>query len=189
MGISVRATEAGDWAAVAAVFARPGDQATCWCQWFRAPGRVFGAASTAERSAALRAEVEAADPEPGVLAFEDGAPVGWAGVGPRDRYPRLRRSPLLRGLDDPGGVWSVTCFVVPAAHRGRGLTTALLQGAVDHAGASGAETIEAYPVDATVRTGVTASELYHGPLSLFERAGFRTVARPSAARAVVRLAV
>ncbi len=45
--------------------------------------------------------------------------------------------------------------------------------------------IEAFPVDAG--PGTSSADLYHGPLSVFEAAGFETVARPSERRAVVRL--
>jgi hypothetical protein len=37
------------------------------------------------------------------------------------------------------------------------------------------------------RTGTSSADLYHGPLSAFEKAGFEVVARPLERRAVVRL--
>jgi hypothetical protein len=45
--------------------------------------------------------------------------------------------------------------------------------------------IEAFPMVAG--PGVSSADLYHGPLSLFEAAGWETVDRPSERRAVVRL--
>jgi hypothetical protein len=44
--------------------------------------------------------------------------------------------------------------------------------------------VEAYPVDLGRKQSVSASELYHGMLSTFLRAGFAEVARP-----VVRLSL
>jgi hypothetical protein len=47
--------------------------------------------------------------------------------------------------------------------------------------------VEAFPVEAL--PGTSSADLYHGPLSVFEKAGFEVVARPSEGRAVVRLAL
>jgi GNAT superfamily N-acetyltransferase len=82
-------------------------------------------------------------------------------------------------------VWFVSCFVVRVGHRRQGIAAALLDGAVAHARRHGARAIEAFPVDTA--SGASSAELYHGPLPVFEAAGFRTVARPSERRAVVRL--
>jgi GNAT superfamily N-acetyltransferase len=128
---------------------------------------------------------------PGVLGYLDGVPSGWCAVAPRPGYTRVTRSPLLRdlpgpGLDDPS-VWSVTCFVVRRPARRRGLSSALLAGAVELARNGGAAVVEGYPVDPAVRRAAGAAELYHGVLSVFLGAGFTEVARPQPARPVVRL--
>jgi GNAT superfamily N-acetyltransferase len=122
-----------------------------------------------------------------VLAYDDaGAPAGWCAVAPRAAYPRLETSPLVTTQDEDG-MWAVTCFVVRTGARRQGLATHLLDGAIDLARRHGARSIEAYPVDAAVKKP-SSSELYHGPLSLFLRAGFTEVGdRPKPARAVVRL--
>jgi hypothetical protein len=137
-------------------------------------------------------EAQARYGPPGVVGYLDGVPTGWCAVAPRPGYTRLTRSPLLRGtseeeLADPG-VWSVTCFVVRRPARRRGLAAALLDGAVTLALGSGATAVEGYPVDLDARGGISAAALYHGPLSVFLRAGFTEVARPTPDRPVVRLA-
>jgi GNAT superfamily N-acetyltransferase len=72
-------------------------------------------------------------------------------------------------------VWSIVCFVVGRRARGQGVASALLDGAVEYARAHGATTLEAYPVD--TRAGrVPAANVYHGTLSMFEKAGFEVVA-------------
>jgi ribosomal protein S18 acetylase RimI-like enzyme len=78
----------------------------------------------------------------------------------------------------------VVCFVVPSAHRGRGVARALLRGAIEHAAAHGAVALEAYPVDEEDRSD--ASFLWNGVLSMFEREGFVEVARRRPERPVVR---
>ncbi|MFD1720679.1 GNAT family N-acetyltransferase [Amnibacterium endophyticum] len=182
--MEVRAATEVPWSDVEGLFADGGDPSTCSCQWFRMSGPAFEALSDSERRDRLRAECAGPEPGPGVVALRDDVPVGWCGVGPMSGYPRLGRSPLLRGTSAD---WAVTCFVVPERFRRQGIARALIAGAVDHARASGADSLVAVPVDVAARPAATAAELYHGPLALFLEAGFTEVARPSAARAVVRL--
>lgn len=52
----------------------------------------------------------------GLLAYVDGAAVGWCSVGPREAYSRLGRSPALTpvdGQEPPPSTWSTVCFFVP----------------------------------------------------------------------------
>lgn len=175
------------WDDVAAVLRTRGDPSRCWCQWFRLRRPDFDATRVAQRRAALQEQVAAPVP-PGVLAYDDaGVPSGWCAVAPRADYPRLAASRVAAGTGDEDGLWAVTCFVVRTDARRQGLATVLLDGAVDLARRHGARLVEAYPVDTAVRPAST-SELYHGPLSIFLRAGFTEVGtRRSPARPVVRL--
>jgi GNAT superfamily N-acetyltransferase len=186
--VAVLPATADRWHDVVAVFEGPGDPGRCWCQWFFR-GASADRAHAEANCAALRSQLEAGPP--GVLGYLDGVPSGWCAVAPRSGYTRLTRSPLLRGLPDPPlddpSVWSVTCFVVRRAARRRGLSSALLTGAVGLARQGGATLVEAYPVDPGARRPSGAAELYHGVLSVFLRGGFAEVARPQPARPVVRL--
>ena len=164
-----------------------GDPSRCWCQFFRLPRAGWDRATAPAMRSALHEQVRGEVP-PGVLGYVAGAPVGWCAVAPRVSYPRLGRSRIAQATDDGPGVWSVTCFVVRVGHRRRGISAALLDGAVDLARRHGASIIEGYPVDAVARQ-TSAAELYHGPLSVFLRAGFTEAARPAAGRAVVRLSI
>ena len=88
----------------------------------------------------------------------------WAGSSGRGRIP----------LIDDVPVWSILCFLVRPGYRRRGVTKALLEGAIRFAGAAGAPALEAYPIDAEgQRLDVTLS--YVGFTSTFEAAGFRRV--------------
>jgi GNAT superfamily N-acetyltransferase len=189
MAVEVHPATADRWDDVVAVFDGPGDPGRCWCQWFFRGAQADRVHADANR-AALESQVRHG--QPGVVGYLDGAPSGWCAVAPRPGHTRLTRSPLLRGtpeeeLADPG-VWSVTCFVVRRPARRRGLTAALLDGAVALALGSGATAVEGYPVDLAARRGISAAALYHGPLSVFVRAGFTEVSRPTPDRPVVRLA-
>jgi ribosomal protein S18 acetylase RimI-like enzyme len=173
---------------VRTVFGTRGDPSTCWCQYFKLSGRQWREATVPECEAALHEQSEH-DPGPGLLAYEGDEPVGWVAVEPRTRYSRLQSSTIVKaGSVEPAddtSVWAITCFVVRVGFRRRGVGTALLAGALEHAQASGARVVEAYPVDTTVRQA-SAADLYHGVLASFVDAGFEVAARPIRGRAVVR---
>ncbi len=78
-----------------------------------------------------------------MLAHEDGEPVGWAAVAPRadTSFVRNRKIPHIDDLP----VWSLWCIRVRPGHRGKGLSHALIAGAVAYARAQGAPAVEAYP--------------------------------------------
>ena len=119
------------------------------------------------------------EPGPGVLVYVDGTVAGWCSVAPKSTYRRLMRSRTIPHLDEDADPWSIVCFVVRGGFRKRGLMHDLLDGAVEHARASGAELVEGYPVDTGgVRVDVISG--YVGSVQLFEAHGF-TRASPTAA--------
>jgi ribosomal protein S18 acetylase RimI-like enzyme len=188
--VQVMPVTAGRWPDLEKVFGTRGDPSRCWCQWFFAGAQIGPHELAAANKEALRGQVEAGPP-PGLLAYLRSAPVGWTAVGPRAGYGRLQRSAVLRGAGadvfSDLSVWSVTCFVVKVGARRQGVATALLQGAIGLARQGGATVVEAYPVDLGAKPSASASELYHGTLSTFLRAGFAEVTRSAPARPVVRL--
>lgn len=176
------------WADFEAVFESKGCSMArgCWCMYYRESGKQdFGGNSKpADARKARMKELVAAGPPPGLIAYCDGTPVGWVAAGPRTVYPKLRRSPVAKPVDEQP-VWSVVCFVVPPAWRGRGVATALLRGAIDYARGSGATVLEAYPVDKTDRG--RDEWLWNGAKSMYDKAGFTEAARRRPERPVVRL--
>lgn len=192
--VDVRPVAADHWADLTHVLDTRGDSRRCACQWFRLGTAAWQASDAGTLRAALHRQVLDDPHPPGVIAFVDGEPAGWCAVAPRPGYLRLRRSRKLAAagvqadLDDET-VWAVTCFVVRAEFRGRGLTRALLAGAVAFAADQGARLVEAYPLDGSRRDQVVSAELYVGTLGTFLAAGFTEVGRSAPARPVVRLAV
>lgn len=159
----------------------------CWCMFYREVGKQAlpaGVRLADFRKASLR-RLAGGDPPPGLIGYRgDGRPVGWIALGPRESFPKLQRSPVMRPVDDRPA-WSVVCFVVPSEHRGQRVATALLQHAISHARDKGARILEAYPVDKQQRS--QDQWLWHGAKSMFDRVGFREVARRKPERPVVRL--
>ena len=193
-------TEPAEWPGVEGLFGLPGEPSRCWCRYFALTGPEYSALEPSARKAQLKEKFDGGAPSPGVLAFRDGEPVGWCAVEPRACYPRVLRSRVLRLAEPPaptgtgaaepgrpGGVWSVTCFVVAPGHRRSGVADALLRAAVGHARLHGADIVEGYPVDRALRPRAGAADLYHGTLNLFLRAGFQAASSAVPGRAVVRL--
>jgi GNAT superfamily N-acetyltransferase len=139
----------------------------------------------ASNKRAFRRIVESGTP-PGVLAYRDGRPVGWCAIAPRESYPTLERSRVLKRVDQQP-VWSVVCFFVAREARGRGVSVKLLKNAVAFATARGARIVEGYPVEPATRW--PAAFAWTGLASAFRRAGFKEVARRSATRPIMRWSV
>lgn len=175
------------WADFVRLFGERGVGGGCWCMFWRLGSRKeYEAGKGDGNREAMRRTVEEGPP-PGLIAFDGGEPVGWCAVAPRDAYPALERSPSRRRIDDEP-VWSVPCVYVARSHRGRGLSTALIEAACDWAAERGAKVIEGYPVPA--KPGVSStSYAFTGYEKTFARAGFREVVRRYPTRPVVRRAV
>ncbi|HBY60798.1 MAG TPA: GNAT family N-acetyltransferase [Solibacterales bacterium] len=173
------------WPDFERLFGPKGACGGCWCMYWRRPRAEFERDKGEGNRAAMKAAVDSGE-VPGILAYRNGEPVAWCALGPRERYPALQRSRLLKPLDDRP-VWSVVCFFIRKDHRRRGLSTQLLRAAADFAAARGARLLEGYPqVPVKKMADVFA---WNGFLHAFERAGFVECARPSERRRIVRLAV
>ena len=149
----------------------------CWCLSHRLRQREIDELGEGSREQAMRRLCER-DAPPGVVTYLDGTPVGWCNIGARTDIPRLLHSTRIRPLDDVP-VWSIVCVVVRGGHRKQGVTTPLIEGAVQYAVSRGAPAVEAYPVDpGEGRMDTTMA--FVGTRAMFERAGFEVVGRTDA---------
>ena len=188
--IEIHPVTADRWEDLATFFGPSGGFSHCWCTWWRQTSADFsnGVAEQGAGNRSLMHEIVEAGSEPGLLAYREGTPVGWISVAPRPQYGRILRSrrigPQAEEADDER-VWSVVCFWIPRAERGKGVANELLKGAVAHAKERGARHLEAYPVD-TAGGAQPAANLFTGTLAMFQRAGFHEVDRPRGSQLVVR---
>ncbi|MFF0268180.1 GNAT family N-acetyltransferase [Kribbella sp. NPDC004536] len=144
----------------------------CFCLSYRIPSKLSNALRGQARAEYV-ADLCAAKPAPGVLAYDGETPVGWAAVAPRaaTSFARNRKIPHLDELP----VWSLWCIRVRPGHRGQGISHALIAGAVDFARANGAPVVEAYPLD-NGENKVDLTMAYAGVRKNFENAGFAKAA-------------
>jgi GNAT superfamily N-acetyltransferase len=170
------------WDDLVELFGRPGGSIVrgCYCMYYRKTGpRTANAPSN---QAAMRALVGRGT-VPGLIAYRGGRAIGWISLGPREEYLRLRRSPVSKPVDERP-VWSIVCFYVDPRERGTGVSEGMLKAAVSYAREHGARLLEAYPVDKSEPSH--ADFMFPGSKSMFDRAGFREVARRRPQRPVVR---
>ena len=150
----------------------PNRRAThCWCLSHRLGAKEIEELGHGSRERAMRALCEREHP-PGVVTYLDGLPVGLV------QHRTARRDPSPGPVEahppiDDLPVWSIVCVVVRSGHRKKGVTSHLIEGAVEYAAASGAPAVEAYPVDPAGRMDPTMA--FVGTRAMFEKAGFKVV--------------
>ncbi|HSG13904.1 MAG TPA: GNAT family N-acetyltransferase [Gaiellaceae bacterium] len=185
------------WDDLRSVFGSRGEASKCQCQRYKlARGEAFKKFPVEERAHRLRAQTECGHPESrttsGLVAYLDGEPVGWCAVEPRTAYPGLLRVYRVpwEGRDEDkedDTVWAVTCLLVRAGYRRRGISYALARAAVDFARGRGARALEGYPMLTEPGKEITWGELHVGSRSIFEAAGFAEVSHPTPRRVVMRI--
>ncbi len=163
---------------------RVGDGWWCWCTYHHNlsySGAENKELSTrAARSVRYRREkrtlVEKGRAH-GILLYAKGEPIGWCQFGPKEELPRIDKRPNYRKLLLEKGthdkLWRITCFVVDEKYRRRGVAIAALEAALEAIRKRGGGVVEAYPVS---KSDQGANYLYSGTVTMFEEAGFTTVA-------------
>ncbi|MGH2347883.1 MAG: GNAT family N-acetyltransferase [bacterium] len=173
------------WNDLVGLFGRPGGSIVrgCWCMYYRRSGTAGWAPDANKR--AMKALVDSGK-VPGLIGYRDGRPIGWISLGPRADYLKLARSPVMKPVDDKP-VWSIVCSFVDARERGKGVAEALLKAAIAYARSQGATLLEAYPVDKPQPSH--PDFMWFGAKRMYDRAGFKEVARRKKTRPVMRRAL
>ena len=177
----------GRWKDFVKLFGPRGACAGCWCMEPRQTRSEWEKKKGATNRRLMKRFVDKAKRPPGLLAYVDDEPVGWISIEPREVFTKLSRSRILAPVDDKP-VWSIVCFFVAKNYRNRGISVALIEGAVQHARKQGARIIEGYPVDPKKKpmppvfafTGLTAA---------YRKTRFKEVARRSKTRPIMRRGV
>ena len=111
----------------------------------------------------------------GYLAFDADIPVGWCNAGNMDTYVinSFDFIPDTARQNARGKTMSVVCFAIAPGYRGKGIATALLGRVITDARAEGYAAVEGY---AEILNEPVYYD-FHGPVRLYENAGFSIVAR------------
>ena len=171
-----------NWHDLERLFSERGVQNGCWCMYWREPRHEFSHNYGEGNKKALK-KITDSGAVPGILAYQDGVPVGWCSVAPRTEFGVLSRSPTLKPVDDQP-VWSIVCFFVSKPVRHSGISQKLIQAAVVYAAEHGAKIVEAYPIEPEAKS--IEYERYTGLTTTFQKAGFKEVLRRSDRRPIMR---
>jgi GNAT superfamily N-acetyltransferase len=171
------------WSDFETLFGKRGACGGCWCMLWRLPRKEFEKQKGAGNRRAMKAMI-AAGKVPGILALSRGKPVAWCSVAPREQFPALARSRVLKSVDKQP-VWSITCFFVDKQYRRRGLSAQMVKAAVDYVKKHGGSVVEAYPVDPR-KDKMPDVFAWTGLASAFVKAGFKECARRSETRPIMR---
>jgi GNAT superfamily N-acetyltransferase len=172
------------WDDFTQLFGPRGACAGCWCMYWKLPRKDF-TAGQGDKNRLIQKGIVASGQTPGLLAYVDGIPAGWVAVEPRDNYPVLNNSRILKPIDEIS-VWSVTCFFVAKKYRNQGLTVALLKAAIGHVAKQGGKVVEGYPVEPREAAKAPPVFVYTGLASAFKQAGFIEAGRRSETRPIMR---
>jgi GNAT superfamily N-acetyltransferase len=171
------------WSGFETLFGERGACGGCWCMLWRLKRSEFERQKGKKNKQAMKTIVESGE-IPGILAFSRGQPIAWCSVAPRDRFPALDRSRILKKIDDET-VWSITCFFIEKNHREKGVSAQMIKAAMDYVKIQGGKILEAYPVEPK-KNRVPAVFVWTGLASAFKKAGFVECARRSETRPMMR---
>jgi GNAT superfamily N-acetyltransferase len=171
------------WSDFETLFGEKGACGGCWCMLWRLTRKAFDQQKGEANRQAMKTIVQSGE-IPGLLAYSEKQPVAWCSVAPRESFPALERSRVLKKIDDQP-VWSISCFCIQKAFRKQGRSVRILEAAVDYVKRQGGKIVEGYPVEP--KKGKTADVFaWTGLASFFKRAGFVECARRSETRPIVR---
>jgi len=171
------------WADFETLFGERGACGGCWCMLWRLTRKEFEQQKGKANREAMKAIVESGK-KPGLLAYSGKQPVAWCSVAPRESFPALERSRILKIVDDQP-VWSISCFFIHKDYRKQGLSVRILEAAVEYVRKQGGKIVEGYPIEP--KKGKTADVFaWTGLASFFKKAGFVECERRSETRPIMR---
>jgi len=172
-----------NWKDFEKLFGEKGACAGCWCMYWRLRRKEYDNLRGSGTKKKMKSLVQKGI-VPGILAYDKGTPIGWCSVAPREDYPVLDNSRVLKRIDEKS-VWSVVCFFINKNYRKQGLTVELLNAAKNFVKKNKGKIVEGYPVEP--KTGKTADVFaWTGLSSAFIKAGFEEVERRSETRPIMR---
>lgn len=171
------------WQDFETLFGERGACGGCWCMLWRLKRAEFERQKGDGNRKAMKAIVTSGQ-IPGILAYSQTQPVAWCSVAPREAYPALERSRILKKIDDEP-VWSISCLFVHKTYRKKGVSLNLLAAAIDYVTQQGGKIVEGYPVEPK-KDKIADVFAWTGLASAFKKAGFIECERRSETRPIMR---
>lgn len=172
-----------NWKDFENLFGEKGACAGCWCMYWRMRRKDYDLQRGSGTKRIMKNLVNNGT-VPGIIAYDNNKPVGWCSVAPREDFPVLENSRVLKRIDEKP-VWSIVCFFIRKEFRKKGLSLELLNAAITFVKMNKGKIIEGYPVEP--KSGKTADVFaWTGLASAFRKAGFKELERRSETRPIMR---
>lgn len=169
MGYETKPLDADTWPDFAdLVEANNGVWGGCWCMWYY--GKEGADATPEQKRKSKEARVREGRAH-AALVYRDEECVGWCQFGSPDELPRIHNARAYQNDNPTLPDWRITCFFSGKGHRGHGVASVALAGAVEQIRALGGGRVEGYPEEIEERKAAPAF-LFNGALQMFERLGF-----------------
>lgn len=141
----------------------------CWCMWYH--GKEASGDQTPAHKRKAKERLVREGRAHASLVFEGEDCVGWCQFGSPEELPRIHNQRAYRKTDPVLPDWRITCFFSGKGHRGNGVASVALKGAIEQIRTLGGGRVEAYPENTEGRKASPAF-LFNGSLSMFVRHGF-----------------
>jgi hypothetical protein len=155
----------------------------CWCTWFHTMAAEKERDAQANRS--LKERLVNEGRAHAALVFDGDLAVAWCEYGTPQELPNIYHRKEYEASLDRLPDYRLTCFFVDRKYRRKGVCAVALDGALDLIAQAGGGLVEAYPHDIQGQK-TSASFLYNGTRTLFERAGFSYIRPKGTKNCVMR---
>jgi len=142
----------------------------CWCLWYHGEGASADESPAEKRKA--KEQLIRQGRAHAALVFAGETCVGWCQFGSPEELPRIHNQRAYLAAEPKAADWRITCFFSGKGHRGNGVASAALKGALEQIRDLGGGRVEAFPENTEGRKA-SAAFLFNGALSMFEHQGFR----------------
>ena len=143
----------------------------CYCVCWASTQGSIEACSTASKRREIAASYIKNHYIQGYLAYADQTVIGWCNANTKaDCYDCISWKMFMDEVrKDDRRIKSVFCFAIAPEFRGKGIASMLLQKVCEDAESEGFECVEAYPNI----NFIDDEQDYMGPVSMYERLGFK----------------
>lgn len=183
MEFSFKPLTSKTWKDFETLFGKRGACGGCWCMSWRLKSADFKKNKGLKNKNAMKKLVENKE-QIGLLAYREKEPVGWCSFARREKFIRLDSSKVLSPVDN-NKVWSITCFYIKKEFRRKGLSTELLNAAIEFSKKKKVKILEGYPT-VPYSENIPAAFAWTGIPESFTKSGFKEAARRSKARPIMR---
>jgi hypothetical protein len=176
-GLTIRPLAPDTWDAFADLVERHhGIFGGCWCTWFNTLDKDKDKNRTYESNRDLKKRLVEEGRNHAALVMDGDEAIAWAEYGSCEELPNMKHRKDYEATTTQLPDYRITCIFVDRRYRQHGVAALAVDGALDLIAAAGGGLVETYPQD-TPGKKTSASFLYNGTRTLFERAGF-TYDRP-----------